>query len=235
MKGRDHAPWNAINSLTGIRAMKREIWRSGFHSWRVVASVAILAVIAPLIGCGQGVGENTGSILLINVKSIDRNVDTFPDDTSDPPDGTIDHYLTDRTITMTFTNRSAVPDIERPGTDTTATSDTDTILTVESYRIDYTTDDPTAPALESREYSTEFWNGLVTAEELVERSDIMLASLATVGEYNDKVVGGAIPTDVVPEYVAHYTFRYKNARFEEWDTEELDVSFSIGDFIPATN
>jgi len=125
-----------------------------------------------------------------------------------------------------------VPSIERPGTSTEATSDTDTFLKINSYRIDYSTLDPTAPVLNSREFFTQLWDGLVAPEEAQERSDIMLVSLATVAEFNEKVAAGAIPTDSVPEYVAKYTFYVENVPFGEEQTVEFSVSFSFGNFIP---
>jgi len=201
---------------------------------RLCALVAVVSLITAM-GCGEGAGggaEDTGSILLIRVTSIDRNVDIAPDDTTVPPDGVIDHFLSDQTISMSFTNRSVVPGIARPGTTTEAKTDTDTFIRVVSYTIDYSTSDPTAPALESREFFTEFWDGLVSPEEAVERNDIMLVPLATIYEFDDKVFSGAVPTDAVPEYVAHYTFHAETARFGESMTAEASVSFSFGDFVP---
>jgi hypothetical protein len=200
---------------------------------RILCALSASAALLVVVGCGDGGGdgaEDTGSILLVSVTSLDRNVDIAPDDTDN--DGVIDNPLTDTTISMSFTNRSVVPDVERPATDTTATSDTDTFLRVVSYRIDYSTSDPTAPQLQSREFFTTFWNGLVDAEETVERGDIMLVALATVAEFNQKVAAGAVPTDAVPEYVAHYTFSAETARFSETQTAEANVSFSFADFLP---
>lgn len=193
---------------------------------KVLGTLLAMVVVLATIGCGDGGGdgaEDTGSILHASVVTGGeggRNVDTTPDDTSNPPDGVIDHFLTDTTVTITFTNASVVPE-----------QDTATTLRVESYTIDYLTNDPTAPELRSRTFETNF---IVEPNKSVERGDILLVALATVDEYNDSVAGGAVPTNDPTEYTAHYTFHVKNVPFNEFQTVTVNVSFSVGNFIPAT-
>ena len=197
-------------------------------------SVAVVTLLTAM-GCGDGAGngaEDTGSIMLVSVTSIDRNVDIAPDwdKTSDPQTDPPDNPLHDQLISMSFTNRSVVPGIDKPTTSTDATTDTDTFLQVVSYTIDYSTSDPTAPPLQSRTYYTGFWDGLVTNEETVTRPDIILASLDTIYEYDAKAGPGAL--SVVPEYVARYTFHIETSRFGETMTAKVSVSFSFGNFLP---
>jgi len=203
-----------------LRALYRE-------AAKVLGTLLAMVVVLATIGCGDGGGdgaEDTGSILHASAVAADeggRNVDTTPDDTTNPPDGVFDNLLSDTTVTITFTNRSVVPE-----------QDTATTLRVESYTIDYSTNDPTAPALSSRTFGANF---IVDPDQSVERGDILLVALATVDEYNAGVAGGAVPTDDPTEYTAHYTFHVENVPFGESQTVTANVAFSLGDFIPATN
>ncbi len=189
-------------------------------------------------GCGEGGGngaEDTGSILLISVTSSSqsgttRNVDIQAD--IDPNTGQADQPIHDALVGMSFTNRSVVPDVARPGDDTVATSDTDTLLRITGYRIDYINHDPNAPQLDSQSFGGTFWLGLIGPEETLERTDIVLVPLATIEEFNAKVAAGAVPTTAFPEYTAHYTFFAETARFNETQTAQVDVSFNMGNFLP---
>ncbi|HEX9592153.1 MAG TPA: hypothetical protein VGB12_02205 [bacterium] len=189
----------------------------------VLCPLFVIACLLPAIGCGDGGGdgaEDTGSILHASAVAADeggRNVDTTPDDTDD--DGLIDNFLTDTQVTITFTNTSVVPE-----------QNTATTLRVESYTIDYSTTDPTAPPLSSRTFGANF---IVEPDQTVERGDILLVSLATVDEYNAGVAGGAVPTDDPTEYTAHYTFHVENVPFGESQTVTANVAFSVGNFLPA--
>jgi len=215
-------------TLTGRYAMNPNLRALYREATKVLGTLLAMAVVLATIGCGDGGGdgaEDTGSILHASAVAAGadagRNVDTTPDDTDNPPDGFLDNLLSDTTVTITFTNTSVVPE-----------QDTATTLRVESYTIDYSTNDPTAPALSSRTFGANF---IVEPDQSVERGDILLAALATVYEYNAGVAGGAVPTDDPTEYTAHYTFHVENVPFGESQTVTVNVAFSIGDFIPATN
>jgi hypothetical protein len=179
--------------------------------------------LVALAGCGEGGGdgsEDTGSMLLVSVAAADdfgRNVDTAPDDTDG--DGLLDNLLTDTTVSISFVNRSVVPE-----------EDTATVLRVDSYTVAYTTPDPSAPPLSARTFDAAF---TVDPDQTVERGDILLVALATVDEYNAGVALGFIPTDDPTEYTAHYTFHVENVPFGESQTVTANVAFSVGDFLPA--
>jgi len=209
-------------------------------TWAVRALVALTTacvLIAP-VGCGDGGGngaEDTGSILLVSVKpetqsGTSRNVDIKAD--IDPVTGGPDQPIHDALVGMTFTNRSVVPNIIRPGRDTVSTSDTDTLLRITGYRIDYVRHDLNAPELSSQTVGATFWLGLIGPEETLERNDVLLVPLTTIEEFNQKVAAGAVPSTGFPEYTAHYTFFAETARFNESQTSEVDVSFNMGNFLP---
>lgn len=189
----------------------------------VLCALFVIACLLPAIGCGDGGGdgaEDTGSVLHVSAVAADtggRNVDTTPDDTNG--DGVIDNFLTDTLVTITFTNSSVVPE-----------QDTATTLRVESYTIDYFTNDPTAPALSSRTFPLTF---VIEPDQSIDRADILLVALATVDEFDAGVAGGAVPTDDPTEYTAHYTFHVKNVPFDEDQTVTANVAFSFGNFLPS--
>jgi len=117
MKARDRACPNAINSLTGIRAMKREIWRLLHPALKLCAVVSVIAVGSVVVGCGDGGGggsEDTGSLVIIvggstGNESVD--VDVAPDDlNSDGVIDTSDNLIKTFTEQFSFTNVSVVPE-----------------------------------------------------------------------------------------------------------------------------
>jgi len=213
----------------------------------VLCALSVVASLLPVIGCGDvsedGV-EDTGTYVLVSVVAADdfgRNVDVAEDDENG--DCVLDHNLSDTTVSVTFTSRSVVPD---PPTVTT--------LRVESYTIDYSTDDPLGPSLESRVFPTDF---VIEPNQTVTRADLLLVGLATVDEFSfaigldQRVENRAdpdptseegaeicevvnytsfLPADFPTEYTAHYTFHAVNVPFGESMTFTADVNFSFGFF-----
>jgi len=218
MKAREFAPRNAINSLTGLRAMKREIWRLFHPAMRLCAVVCVAAVSFVVVGCGDGGGggsEDTGTTIEASVSWPDpqtRNIDISPDDTDN--DGVIDVFLTDNNVTVDFVSTDVTPGV-----------DTATDVRVEWYSIDYvpSPNNPSAPVLASQEIHHTF---VIPAHETVNRGDILVVHLATKGEFLANLT--TTPEQDPPEYTAHYKFHMRNIPFDKamWVTMDVPISFA---------
>ena len=209
----------------------------------VLCALFVIISLLPVIGCGdsnEDGAEDTGSVLHISAIANDdpdgRNVDIGADDADN--NCQFDHSPHDVYVSVTFVNVSVVPPPD---------PNTVTPLRVESYTVDYSSDNPTAPPLASRTFPTTF---VVEPDDSVTRSDILLAANATQDEFRIAIGfseglvadpadpekcfyvwdAALLPTDFPTEYTAHYTFHVVNVPFGESQTVTADVNFSIGQF-----